>query len=141
LAAPPASITYTRANTCAVYRKTIDDLHQLLANLDGPGAAADRARLLTLGPRESHLALVRDRYQNIRANILYARLDRRGRGRIQTSAELPLIYAMTRRTEHPEVHFPTAPAAPANQLQRVRQSKLDPHPFLQSLPVYRYSSD
>jgi hypothetical protein len=54
----PASITYTRANTRAVYRKTIDDLHEMLANLDGPTAAADRARLMTLGRRETHLALV-----------------------------------------------------------------------------------
>jgi hypothetical protein len=33
-------------------------------------------------------------------------LDPKGRGRIQISAELPLIYATGRRTEPPEVHFP-----------------------------------
>jgi hypothetical protein len=140
LDAPPASVTYTRANTRAVHRKSIDDLHQLLANLGGPTAAADRARLLTLRRGESHLALVRDRYQNIRANVLYARLDPRGRGRIQISAELPLMYVMGRRAAHPEVHFPTTTDDEiSGQPQRVRQSKLEAHPFLQSLPIYRYS--
>jgi hypothetical protein len=44
-------------------------------------------------------ARVKERYQNIRANVLYTRLDPKGRGRIQISAELPLIYATGRRTE------------------------------------------
>jgi len=51
--------------------------------------AVARARLETLDRRETHLALVKQRYQNIRANILFARLDRCGRGRMQISAELP----------------------------------------------------
>lgn len=53
---------------------------------------ADRELLTTLDRRVTHLALVKERYQNIRANVLYARLDPIGRGRIQISAELPLIY-------------------------------------------------
>ena len=137
LGAPPASVTYTRANTRAVYRKTIDEISEMLANLEGASAIADRSLLLTLKARETHLALVRDRYQNIRANVLLARLDVRGRGRIQISAELPLIYATGRRAEHPEVHFP----AVTDELQprRKRQSQLETHPFLRSLPVYRYT--
>jgi hypothetical protein len=138
LDAPPATITYTRANTRAVYRKTVDELHDMLANLDAPTAGADRERLMTLGRRETHLALVRDRYQNIRANIRYARLDQRGRGRIQIPAELPLLYALGRRPIHPEVQFPAAATDIANQPQRARQSKLEARPFLLSLPVYRY---
>jgi hypothetical protein len=69
-------------------------------NLQGPAALADRARLETLDRPETHLALVKSRYQNIRANVLYAPLDQRGRGRIQISAELPLLYAKGR---HPFV--------------------------------------
>src|ERR1700722_5829561 len=92
LDAPPASITYTRANTRSVYRKSVDELYGLLSNAEGPTAAADRARLETLDHRETHLALVKERYQNIRANVLYARLDPRGRGRMQIAAELPIMY-------------------------------------------------
>jgi hypothetical protein len=118
LDAPPATVTYTRANTRA--------------------AIADRETLAKLDRRITHLALVKDRYQNIRANVLYARLDASGRGRIQIAAELPLIYAMGRRTEPPEVHFP-AEAENEDKPQRLRQSKLEPEAFLHSLPVYRYS--
>jgi hypothetical protein len=138
LSTPPASVTYTRANTRAVYRKPLDDIYDMLANLEGPTAAADRARLMTLKPRETHLALARDRYQNIRANILLAHLDPRGRGRIQISAEVPLIYPVGRRADHPEVAFPAATEAPS-QPQRIREAKLEAHPFLRSLPVYRYT--
>jgi hypothetical protein len=84
---------------------------------------------------DTHLALVRDRYQNIRANILYARLDQRGRGRIQISAALPVIYALGRRATLPDVQFPAIATDTAGQTQRARQSKLEANPFLQSLPV------
>jgi hypothetical protein len=137
LGAPPATVTYTRANTRAVYRKTIEDIDQLLINLEGPTALADRGRLETLDRRETHLALVKSRYQNIRANVLYARLDPRGRGRIQISAELPLLYAKGRHPQPPEVRFP-APAEMTTP-SRVRQAKLEAAPFLRSIPVYRYA--
>jgi hypothetical protein len=138
LDAPPASVTYTRANTRAVYRKSIEEIDKMLKNLEGPAAMADRARLETLDRRETHLALVKAHYQNIRANVLYARLDLRGRGRIQISAELPLLYAKGRRAQSPEVRFPAA-AEVTNPPGRVRQSRLDAAPFLRSLPVYRYA--
>ena len=105
LDALPASVTYTRANTRAVHRKSLDDLHTLLANIESPTAAADCARLMILSRRETHLALVREHYQNIRANILYARLDPRGRGRIQISAELALMYAMGAAPSFPKYIF------------------------------------
>src|SRR3984957_5909586 len=137
LDAPPASVTYTRANTRAVYRESIEEIDALLMNLQGPSALADRARLETLDRRETHLALVKSRYQNIRANVLYARLDPRGRGRIQISAELPLLYAKGRRAQSPEVRFPAAEVT--NPPSRVRQAKLAAAPFLRSIPVYRYA--
>jgi hypothetical protein len=137
LDASPASITYTRANTRSVYRKSVDELYGLLSNAEGPTAAADRARLETLDRRETHLALVKERYQNVRANVLYARLDPRGRGRMQIAAELPIMYAKGRRAEPPQVQFP-APADLASQMRRIRQSKIEATPFLQSIPVYRY---
>jgi hypothetical protein len=138
LEAPPASITYTRANTRSVYRKSVDELYELLNSLEGPTAMTDRAHLSTLDRRETYLALVKERYQNVRANVLYARLDPRGRGRMQIAAELPIMYAKGRRVGPPQVRFP-APTDLGNQIPRVRQSQLEAAPFLQSLPVYRYA--
>ena len=63
-----------------------------MPNREGPKAIADRARLAALPRRETHLALVKAHYQNIRANVLYAHLDPRGRGRVQVTAELPLLF-------------------------------------------------
>ena len=137
LTRPPATVTYTRANTRNVYRKTVDEIADMLSNVSSPAAIADRERLTTLDRRVTHLALVRHRYQNIRANILYARLDPKGRGRIQISAELPLIYATGRRSEPPEVNYPANPEHLGKPM-RARASKLETEPLLRSLPVYRY---
>jgi hypothetical protein len=137
LAAPPASVTYTRANTRSVYRKSVDEIADLLQNLNSPPAIIDRERLNALDRRVTHLAWVKDRYQNIRANVLYSRLDPRGRGRIQIAAELPLMYATGRHAQLTEVHFPLETEIP-NKPQRTRESKLEPEPFLRTLPVYRY---
>jgi hypothetical protein len=137
LDAPPTTVTYTRANTRAVYRKTVEEIAEMLSNIQGPTALADLEKLSTLDRRISHLALVKDHYQNIRANVLYSRLDAKGRGRIQISAELPLIYATGRRSEAPEVRFPSEAGNPALP-KRLRASKLEPDPFLISLPIYRY---
>lgn len=49
----------------------------------------------------------------------------------------PLIYTTGRRTETPEVHFPTADDS--TKPRRTRESKIEPEPFLRSLPVYRYA--
>lgn len=144
LSVPPKSVTYTRAHTRNVYRKTVEEIADMLSNLTSPAALADRERLLSADRRITHLALVRYRYENIRANILYTRLDQKGRGRIQMSAELPLIYATGsrrgRRSEPPEVNFPVVSADADETPQRIRESKLEPQPFLRSLPVYRYRS-
>ena len=137
LSSQPATVTYTRANTRSVYRKTVEQIADMLSNVSSPAAIADRERLSALDRRTTHLALVRYRYENIRANVLYARLDPKGRGRIQISAELPIIYATGRRNELPEVDFLTE-AGSDSKPARTRESKLEPQPFLQSLPVYRY---
>jgi len=138
LSAPPISVTYTRANTRAVYRKTIDELYEALNSLESPVAAADRARLDALDRRETHLALVKERYQNIRANVLYTRLDPRGRGRIQITAELPLIYALGRHAVPPEVRFPPPDTEISNRPRRTRSTQIEDRPLLRALPVYRY---
>ena len=137
LSVPPKTVTYTRANTRNVYRKTVDEIADMLSHVSSPAASADRERLELLDRRTTHLALVRHRYQNIRANILYARLDPKGRGRIQISAELPLIYATGRHAEPPQVTFPTN--ADDTLPRRTRASKLEAEPWLRCLPVYRYS--
>jgi hypothetical protein len=72
LGAPPVSITYTRARTRAVYRKSIDELYQMLTLMEGPTAVADRARLSTLDPKDKYLAVTKPHYDNIRANITYS---------------------------------------------------------------------
>jgi hypothetical protein len=138
LEAPPASVTYTQARTRSVYRKTLYEVEELLANVEGPAATADRARLQTLGRHVRHLALVRPHYRNIRANVLYARLDPRGRGRMQIAAELPLIYATGRSIGRPAVKFPRSDTPDADQPQRIRESSIEDQPFLHSLPIYRY---
>ena len=144
LDAPPATVTYTQANTRAVYRKTVEEIAAMLNNVNTPAAIIDREKLSSLDRRVTHLALVKQRYQNIRANILYARLDPKGRGRIQISAELPLIYATGarrgRRSGPPKVNFPLE-AETGETPRRIRESKLEPQPFLFSLPVYRYNLD
>lgn len=136
LNAPPVSVTYTRARTRAVYRKSVEDLYTLLMTMEGPAAAADRARLSSLRREEKFLALTRPHYDNIRANIVYARLDTRGRGRVQMAAELPLIYATGRHHVPPEVWYPDP--VEQNAERKIRQAALEPEPFLQTMPAYRY---
>jgi hypothetical protein len=143
LGAPPRTITYVRASTRAVYRKTIAEIETLLMTAEGPIASKDRARLASLSPRETHLALVQEHYTNIRANIVYDRLDARGRGRVQVVAELPLLYAHGRHPAPPEVSFPKA-ANTSDDVEgtsrRSRRSILERDRYLQSLPVYRYAN-
>jgi hypothetical protein len=136
LGAPPASVRYTRAHTRSVYRKSLSEIDEMLSNLESPMAAADRERLRSLERKDTHLALARYRYENIRANVLYTRLDSRGRGRVQIGAELPIMYATGRHATAPEVHFPDAESS--LQARKSRAPKLEPKPFLSSLPVYRY---
>jgi hypothetical protein len=69
------------------------------------------------------------------AKIMQSRLD--AYGCTQISAELPLIYATGRRTAPLQVHFPTE--SENSKAKRSRTSKLEPEPFLRSLPVYRYN--
>jgi hypothetical protein len=137
LECPPATVTYTRANTRSVYRKSIEEIADMLSNIHSSTATADRERLSNLDRRHTHLALVRYRYQNIRANVLYSRLDSRGRGRIQIGAELPLMYAQGRHPAAPEVRFPVD-ADDSTKSLRTRVSKLESESYLSSLPVYRY---
>ena len=140
LGAPPRLVTYTRARTRSVYRKSVEELATMLMGHEGRDAERDRARLTTLSPAEQHLALVRERYENIRANVAYHRLDRRGRGRVQLGAELPILYPHARTPVSPDVRFPqTASTDPAAPLRR-RTPQIDPVPFLQTLPVHRYAA-
>lgn len=134
LEVPPTSITFTRALTRAIYRKSVEDLYTVLSTAEGPKASGDRALLQSLDPRETHLALVKARYQNTRANIVNARLDARGRGRIQVRAELPILYVQGKYPP-PEVRFPEIPT-----FRRSRRTHIEALPFLSTLPVYRYLS-
>jgi hypothetical protein len=99
---------------------------------------ADRARLSTLGPKDKYLALTKAHYDYIRANITYSRLDARGRGRVQLAAELPLLYTAGRWPAPPEVNYPAPAEENEDKPRRVRESALEPEPFLQTIPAYRY---
>ncbi len=137
LASPPRLIAYTRARTRSVYRKSVEEIATTLMSYEGPDASRDRARLASLSPRETHLALVREHYENIRANVAYHRLDKRGRGRVQIPAELPLLCPQGKDFEPPEVRLPTTDRAPESPARK-REAELATEPFLRSLPVYRY---
>ena len=78
-----ARVAYIRARTRSVYRKTRAEIAALLDGLDRPGTAEDRTRLQRLTERETHLALVKERYTNVRANVWFNGLDARNRGRVQ----------------------------------------------------------
>jgi len=138
LGAMPVSISYTRARTRAVYRKRVEEIGDMLQQNDSPAAIRDRERLRGLRAAETHLALVRDHYENIRANVVYDGLDRRGKGRIMLSAELPILYYQKEGTSPPRVQFPEAAEVEAKPARKPRQSKIDSEPWLESLPVHRY---
>ena len=123
--------------TRSVYRKTRAEIAALLDGLDRPGVAEDRARLQRLTERETHLALVKERYTNVRANVWFQGLDARNRGRVQVSAELPLLYPLGRSKETPEIKYPTAEEG-VSLPARERTGKLDVEPYLETLSVHRY---
>jgi hypothetical protein len=130
-------VAYTRARTRAVYRKSRAEIAAMVDATGRPSAADDLARLKRLPATETHLALVKEHYTNIRANVWFHGLDARSRGRVMVAAELPLLYALGRSKETPEILYPGAEEgspAPARQ----RAGKLEEKPFLDSLPVYRY---
>ena len=132
-----ARVAYTRAHTRAVYRKDRAAIAALLQSQDRPGTEDDLARLAQLPGHETHLALVKEHYTNVRANVWFQGLDRRNRGRVQISAELPLLYPLGRSKATPEIKYP-APEQGAARPTRERTGKLEPEPFLETLPVYRY---
>jgi hypothetical protein len=130
-------VVYTRALTRAVYRKTRAEIAALLEASGRVTVPDDRVRLSRLPARETHLALVKQHYTNIRANVSFEGLDARNRGRVMIAAELPLLYPLGRSRTPPEIHYPDA--ADAERTTPVaRAGKLEPEPFLESLPVYRY---
>jgi hypothetical protein len=130
-------VTYTRALTRAVYRKTRAEIATLAAATNRLTMDDDLRRLHELPRAETHLALAKDRYTNIRANVWFHGLDARNRGRVMVAAELPLLYPMGRSKEIPEVRYPASEEG-ATSPSRSRTGKLEPEPYLQSLPVYRY---
>ena len=130
-------VAYTRARTRAVYRKTRAEILALLEASPRPLAADDRQRLQQLPARETHLALVKEHYTNIRANVWFHGLDSRNRGRVMVSAELPLLYPLGRTKAVPEIRYPD-PEEGARTSVQPRAGKLEPEPFLVTLPVFRY---
>jgi hypothetical protein len=130
-------VVYTRALTRAVYRKSRAEIAALLDASGRVTVLEDRQRLAKLPAHEIHLALVKDRYTNIRANVWFDGLDSRNRGRVMVAAELPLLYPRGRSTELPEIRYPR-PEDAGRTTPIARTGKLQDTPFLESLPVYRY---
>ncbi len=58
-------------------------------------------------------------------------------GRVQVSAELPLLYPLGRSKDVPEIRYPVAEEGTSTAI-RNRAGRLEDKPYLQSLPVYRY---
>jgi len=130
-------VAYTRALTRAVYRKPRDAIRAMLEASLRPAAIEDLERLRRLPDNVTHLALVKERYTNIRANVWFDGLDSRNRGRVQVIAELPLLYPVGRSRQPPTIDYPTAEDV-TRTAPKPRAGKLEDTPFLQSLPVYRY---
>ena len=130
-------VVYTRALTRAVYRKSRTEIAALLAASGRVTVPDDRVRLARLPARETHLALVKQHYTNIRANVWFDGLDSRNRGRLMIAAELPLLYPLGRSRTLPDIQYPDAAVA-GRTTPVARAGKLEPEPFLESLPVYRY---
>ena len=130
-------VVYTRALTRAVYRKSRPEIAALLDASGRVTVPDDGQRLAKLPAQETHLALVKERYTNIRANVWFDGLDSRNRGRVMVAAELPLLYPRGRSTELPDIRYP-GPEDATRTVPIARTGKLEDTPFLQSLPVYRY---
>ena len=139
LAVRPAKIVYTEALTRSVYRKSRSDVLDMLENSDKPGAAEDRARVRS--SRDRWFALVRDHYANFRANVWFEGLDRRGRGRVQMAAELPLMFGLGERGTWPDIaYLEPARRLDPSETPRARTGRIEPVPFLVAMPVHRYRS-
>jgi hypothetical protein len=134
----PASIVYTRAHTRSVYRKRIDEIAVLLQNSDTPAAGMDLGRLRALPSNETHVALTREHYENVRANVTFRAGTVPGAIRRLIAAELPIIYPLGASSEPPSVKFPQPLVPDDAKPIRARRSKLADQPFLKTLPVYRY---
>lgn len=134
----PTRIVYTRAHTRSVYRKKIDDIAALLQTSDTPAAALDRERLRTLPASETHVALVRDRYENVRANVTFEPAPDEPPKRRLIAAELPIIYPLGIKVRRPTIKFPISTDPDSAARIRTRRSKLFDQPFLSTLSVYRY---
>ena len=135
----PRSITCMPSSAPAVplWRRCARVFERPQLRLARPTAAEDLERLRKLPARETHLALVKERYTNIRANVWFHGLDARSRGRVMVSAELPLLYPLGRSKELPEIRYPSVEEGTPLEA-RQRSGKLEPEPFLESLPVHRY---
>jgi hypothetical protein len=134
----PLSVSYTSARTRAVYRKSVDSIGDLLNQSESPAALRDREKLQSLPADETHLAIVRGHYENIRANVVFSGTDPQGRSRVMIPAELPILYLKEASPAQPRVRFANAAANDGNESRRSRESKLAPEPWLESLPAYRY---
>ena len=133
-------VAYTRARTRAVYRKDRASLIALLQGQDRPATEDDLVRLRRLPASETHLALVKEHYANVRANVWFHGLDSRSRGRVLVSAELPLLYPLGRSKDLPEIKYPATEEGTSLPI-RERTGKLEAEPYLATLPVHRYRTE
>lgn len=138
LAQPVVSIAYTRAQTRSVYRKSVRDVARMIERSERPGVADDRARLTALPPTEGYLALVRERYENLRANVVLATPDPRGRLRLQVTTELPFLCLAAAGRSPPRIAFPRPDEPAKPRKRRASGLRLEGRPFLATLPVFRY---
>ena len=105
LEVPPASITFTRALTRAIYRKSVEDLYTMLSTAEDAKASNDRALLQSLDPQEAHLALVK-RAIRTRARTSSMRGSMRGGAVASKSERNCLSCTFKASTHHRRLGFP-----------------------------------
>jgi hypothetical protein len=135
----PARVGYVQARTRAVYKRSREELLSIVSGSMRVGAEEDIARLRKLPPNERFLALVREHYDNVRANVTYPSLDSRSRGRVQIRARLPILYPLGRSKEPPLITYP-GDGDQARRERAARPSKLREEPYLTTLTVHRYAN-
>lgn len=135
----PVRIGYVNAHTRAVYRRPREELMRILSESMRVGAEEDIARLRKLPPKERFLAHVRERYENIRANVTFPGRDgKRGGERKQIRARLPILYPLDGSKEMPLITYP-GEGGPAPVASSVRASKLQEEAYLETMTVHRYA--
>lgn len=141
----PDMVGFVWAHTRRVARISVAELREQVRRLlrnppQAPFARTDLDHLANLRDDES-LALVEAQPLHVRANVAWRKPDGSGYMRRMTAATLPLLYPAQEHESLPRIKpLPDQPTAQPRRSARTDR-KLQPEPFLQTLPAYRYRRD